>query len=381
MKRSNRYRLRSLYRTFFHDRKLIVISRQGIRNYPLTGKQQFATLLVLVLTLTTASWFGGTYMAMRQSLKTSEEQVTFTNKENKKVWEQVALLKDYLLRLDEEGGALSDYDQYILSQYLDILEPVSVAEDSADHQDTLDRLQDMTVSERVTYLEQALTRKQKLVDKIREHTKGKIEELEAILSTTGLKEKNLVSPTGDRVPAPRERPQASGGPYVPSEFGQSMRYSEVKLLREIQRLVRLHEAVEQLPLGSPMHDAEITSGFGRRVDPFRKRWAAHNGIDFAGPVGSEIFSTADGTVAHAGRKGAYGNLVVIEHAHGISTYYGHLSAIKVQEGDVVKRGQLVGIQGSTGRSTGAHLHYEIHVDGEPRNPSVFLEAPHVLAEK
>jgi murein DD-endopeptidase MepM/ murein hydrolase activator NlpD len=123
------------------------------------------------------------------------------------------------------------------------------------------------------------------------------------------------------------------------------------------------------------------SGFGYRSDPFNHHSAMHPGLDLAGPIGTPIYATADGVVLRAGwNSGGYGNLVEIDHGRGITTRYGHMSAILVRPGDRITRGQQVGRMGSTGRSTGSHLHYEVRIDGRAVNPMPFMKSTdYVLA--
>ncbi|MDB5669911.1 MAG: family metallopeptidase [Alphaproteobacteria bacterium] len=130
-----------------------------------------------------------------------------------------------------------------------------------------------------------------------------------------------------------------------------------------------------IPSAEPVHGTSFTSGFGVRTDPFRGRAAMHPGIDLAGPIGSPIYATADGTVDRAEwNSGGYGNLVEIDHGHGIQTRYGHLTRYIVAAGQKVKRGDLIAYMGSTGRSTGSHLHYEVRIDGQAVNPVPFLQS-------
>ena len=136
----------------------------------------------------------------------------------------------------------------------------------------------------------------------------------------------------------------------------------------------LNDVVKKLPIGRPIGKARTTSGFGHRSDPFNRRLARHTGQDFAGPVGSKIFATAAGKVIYAKRKGAYGNVVEISHGFGLVTRYAHMSSIKVKNGQWVGLGRNIGIQGTTGRSTGHHLHYEIRYNDTPLNPKRFLKA-------
>ncbi|WP_329903916.1 M23 family metallopeptidase [Porphyromonas pogonae] len=164
-----------------------------------------------------------------------------------------------------------------------------------------------------------------------------------------------------------ENTENMGGP---SEF-------DVTEINEIadhyeKRLSDLKNTVEAVPLGRPA-DGAISSRFGYRRNPFSGRGSEkHMGLDFRGSVGDTVKTTADGIVIFAGRKGGYGNCVVVRHCHGLSTLYGHLSRVKVNVGDSVKTGELVGLLGSSGRSTGPHLHYEIIKGTERINPETYV---------
>jgi murein DD-endopeptidase MepM/ murein hydrolase activator NlpD len=121
-------------------------------------------------------------------------------------------------------------------------------------------------------------------------------------------------------------------------------------------------------------DIDMSSPFGMRMDPFVKGPAIHTGIDMRGDSGDPVRATANGTVTTAGVNGGYGKMVEIDHGNGLSTRYGHLSAIDVTVGQVVRLGQTIGKIGSTGRSTGPHLHYETRVDGDAVDPQKYLRA-------
>jgi murein DD-endopeptidase MepM/ murein hydrolase activator NlpD len=153
------------------------------------------------------------------------------------------------------------------------------------------------------------------------------------------------------------------------------------LFNSWKKLDQLQDGVIAIPSDKPVKQAAFTSSFGVRSDPFRGGAAMHPGIDLAGPVGTPIYATAEGTVLRAGwNSGGYGNLIEIDHGRGIATRFGHLSAILVRAGDHISRGQLIGRMGSTGRSTGSHLHYEVRIDGRPVNPIPFMRSTdYVLA--
>jgi murein DD-endopeptidase MepM/ murein hydrolase activator NlpD len=133
------------------------------------------------------------------------------------------------------------------------------------------------------------------------------------------------------------------------------------------------QAEVAIPSGRPVDSANLTSGFGVRSDPFRASAAMHPGIDLAAPLGTPVYATADGIVDRSEwNDGGYGNLIEIDHGQGIQTRYGHLSQRIAQAGQAVRRGDLIGLMGSTGRSTGSHLHYEVRVAGRAIDPTPFV---------
>jgi murein DD-endopeptidase MepM/ murein hydrolase activator NlpD len=171
---------------------------------------------------------------------------------------------------------------------------------------------------------------------------------------------------------------AVGGPFVPYRLATNAGPFEKQAYRinmARAQVERLSATIGTVPLRKPVDgDIDTSSGFGVRIDPFLSRAAVHTGIDFRGDTGEPIRVTAAGTVVSAGWSGGYGRMVEVEHGNGLSTRYGHLSEIDVKVGQSLKAGQSVGRLGSTGRSTGPHLHYETRVDGEAVDPLKFLQA-------
>jgi murein DD-endopeptidase MepM/ murein hydrolase activator NlpD len=152
-----------------------------------------------------------------------------------------------------------------------------------------------------------------------------------------------------------------------------------QLFTSWKKLDNLQDGAIAVPSEKPVKTAAFTSGYGVRSDPFQGRAAMHAGIDLSGPVGTPIYATADGIVTTAGwNSGGYGNLIKVDHGRGIETRYGHLSAIGVRPGQRVKRGDFIGRMGSTGRSTGSHLHYEVRIDGRAVNPIPFMKSTDYL---
>ncbi|AZB55241.1 M23 family peptidase [Cereibacter sphaeroides] len=160
-----------------------------------------------------------------------------------------------------------------------------------------------------------------------------------------------------------------GGDLTPEE----RRANEI--LNGLDRMNLYRLAATKAPFSMPVKTSfRYTSGFGGRNDPFGRGNRRHEGIDMAGASGSPIYSTADGVVIQAGTASGYGKVIKIRHEFGIQTVYGHLSRIRVEKGQRVSRGDRIGDMGSTGRSTGTHLHYEVRVDGSPVNPMTFIKA-------
>lgn len=170
-----------------------------------------------------------------------------------------------------------------------------------------------------------------------------------------------------------------GGPFVPlsdEEASASQEDGErvASLMSDLERVSLMRAAIDRLPFGKPTNGARLTSGFGPRRDPLRRKYSQHNGIDFAAPTGTAIFSTAEGVVSYSGRQRGYGIVVKIRHAFGFETVYAHLNKSRVKVGQRIERGDRIADMGSTGRSTGSHLHYEIRIDGKPVNPNKFIRA-------
>jgi murein DD-endopeptidase MepM/ murein hydrolase activator NlpD len=172
-------------------------------------------------------------------------------------------------------------------------------------------------------------------------------------------------------------PAAIGGPFVPVKFAANESFERSLMRVNLARADadRLTAALNTVPVRKPVTgEIDLTSPFGIRMDPFIHEAAMHTGLDFRGEIGEPIHATAAGTIAIAGWTGGYGKMVEIDHGNGLATRYGHLSEIDVSVGDKVRIGQVIGKLGSTGRSTGPHLHYETRVNGEAVNPQKFLDA-------
>jgi len=211
------------------------------------------------------------------------------------------------------------------------------------------------------------------------------EDLESGLSLTGLDVDAMIEELeAETHAAVRPLAPGRGGPMIPADALPAT-FADVSeeaadLIALVERLAELQDLAVRLPLSAPIDgDYYITSGYGPRRDPLTGRSASHFGLDFGAGWREAIVAAAQGEVVHAGRRGAYGNMVEIDHGLGVTTRYAHLHSVDVTEGDTVEAGDPIGILGNTGRSTGPHLHYEVRLDGRPIDPMNFVKAGrHVL---
>lgn len=177
--------------------------------------------------------------------------------------------------------------------------------------------------------------------------------------------------------APPVAKSGVGGPFIPagpSDPSPAVQVGLVAADRAVARWEGVQRSLRALPLGAPVDQVAVMSPFGRRIDPFNGLAAFHSGIDLGGAKGTPIHATAPGRVTYVGTNGSYGRMVEIDHGQGISTRYAHLSRFLVRPGERVHYGQVIGLMGMTGRATGVHVHYEVLVDGKPRDPAKFIQA-------
>ncbi|WP_210528072.1 M23 family metallopeptidase [Rubellimicrobium arenae] len=234
----------------------------------------------------------------------------------------------------------------------------------SDAQDAIKLAGDLDLELRLTK-----ERNDEIFEQLEDALQISVEPLNNLFRTAGLDPDHLI----DEV---RRGYSGQGGPLVPIQMSTMGKASDDDgtlrangILDELDRLNLYRIAVQRVPFVLPLRDTfRYTSGFAMR-------WGRmHEGIDMAGPIGTPVYSTADGVVIFAGWASGYGRLIKIQHEFGIETRYGHLNQIRVEVGQRVSRGDRIGDMGNSGRSTGPHLHYEIRVGGEPINPMIYIGA-------
>jgi murein DD-endopeptidase MepM/ murein hydrolase activator NlpD len=220
-----------------------------------------------------------------------------------------------------------------------------------------------------TSLDQVERRQLAALSSVEDGMESRVRRMRGVINDLGLDMAQLEAAT----------PRAGmGGPFVPVKLAPDAGAFERQLYRintTRAQVERLNRTLSLVPYRKPViGEVEFTSGFGIRSDPFLGRPAMHTGLDFRAATGDPVRATANGKVVSSGWAGGYGRMVEIDHGNGLSTRYGHLSEIGVKVGDSIKIGQVIGAVGSTGRSTGPHLHYETRIDGEAVDPQKFLRA-------
>jgi len=244
-----------------------------------------------------------------------------------------------------------------------ILERSAIASDNDGLRNQISGLQRVLDDERDAHR----TELRRIADRAQEN----IRTVEEIIRRTGLKLDVIA-------PLPAKQLMGQGGPFIPyhpdmqvDEDDDSLR---VALSQRLDRWEALRGVFVSLPLIPPLKEYRISSRFGARVDPFNGRTAMHDGLDMAGPYKEAVMATADGEIVFAGRRSRYGRVVEIDHGHGLMTRYAHLAKISVRRGEQVKLGKTIGLLGSSGRSSGPHVHYEVRYHGRTLNPAKFLKA-------
>lgn len=228
------------------------------------------------------------------------------------------------------------------------------------------------------YMAQMETREAALLGTVTDYVAGQTTRLGKVYRSLGVNADKIAKSS-------RYKPEAVGGPFVAASAAylrsKVLAQSVSDLSTQLDRWETLKFQTTRLPLIKPMApDHATSSGFGLRKDPFRKSPAMHSGIDFRGSTGSPVHTTAPGTVTKAGWAGGYGKMVEVRHDGGVTSRYAHLSIISVRTGQKVKSGDRIGKVGSTGRSTGPHLHYETRVGGRAIDPLRFWKARDVFQE-
>ncbi len=288
----------------------------------------------------------------------------------------VASANDRLLaQMNEVSKSLAGQNSSDLSQTLDTItaalnEAVAVRDAAtADSAALTQQLAELELKDKIN-----TQRQDEMVDQLEQAVSMSFGPLQKMFKNTNIDVDSLIATI-------RSSYSGQGGPLGQVSVGTrsfadpsvSTRFD--RLMLDLDRMNLMRIASLKVPVAMPLHNEfRFTSGFGVRHDPKGRGTRMHTGVDLAGPKGTPIYATADGVVVAAGPESGYGNVVRIQHEFGFETVYAHQSKIMVRVGQQVSRGVQIGAMGSTGRSTGSHLHYEVRVNNAPVNPMTYLEA-------
>lgn len=362
--------LKTAVKSIFQKRSIIVMSNKGTRHVSLSAHAQLGMFVSIMALVGAGSYSTGKYMAAREVMASQDE--TLNTLANSHVQRSFSFLPPSLTPNERMASASAS----------------AAADAGFGNLSTMDQSKMLA---RIAYLEgrerELMKQNDQIMVTVREKAKGQIANLEEVIRATGLEPGSLSKEASRGKPVDKDLEEdtatlassttgAQGGPFVPKTLAPKdpLKAFDRALSRSVYEIETLKSVLRVLPLVAPVKQASLESGFGGRVDPFSGRMAFHSGLDLAAPYGSDVHATNNGKVIIAEYRGAYGNMVEIQHGLGVSTRYAHLSSINVVPDQIVAKGTKVGVQGSTGRSTGPHVHYEVRYNDRPINPAKFLAA-------
>ena len=363
-------------RSWFPEREFIMRSQGHVRYLRITQRLQMTAAsvvagLLLAWVLTMAAVAIGSFLDQRNALALLNREAKVATAESR----IAAYRKDVDAVADDLARRQAFIEKMIQTHVgelpADAKAGETVSDSSAEASRTVDKVSNMVPE--AAPLAQIEARQLAFAERLTRFADRKSAVAEAAMRKLGLNPRSVLASLDDRA--------AMGGPLIalaPSASGSlDPRFKRLGL--SLARMEALQRGLQGIPQVVPAADTHISSGFGYRADPFAGSPAFHAGLDFAGLTGAPIYSAARGKVVFVGRHAGYGNLVEVDHGNGLRTRYAHMSAFRTRVGEAVRAGQVIGAVGSTGRSTGPHLHFEVRLHGQPVNPRPFLEvAPNVL---
>lgn len=365
-------------RAWFPEREFIMRSEGHVRFLRISSRLQMTVAaivagLLLAWVATMAAVAVGSMLEKRDALSLLNREAKVTSAENR----IAAYRKDV-------DAVASDLDQrqafiekmvksYVGDLPADAKSGETVSDSSKEAAKTVDKVSAMVPE--AASLAEIEARQLEFAEKLTRFADRRSAMAETAMRKLGLNPARVLASIDDR--------SAMGGPLIALFPGRKDSFDPRfrRLGASLARMDALQRGLDGIPQVIPAAGASVSSGFGYRSDPFAGTAAFHAGLDFKGPTGAPIFAAASGRVVFVGPRSGYGNCVEIDHGNGLRTRYAHMSAFRSRIGQPVVAGQVIGAVGSTGRSTGPHLHFEVRLHGQPVNPRPFLEvAPNVLEE-
>jgi murein DD-endopeptidase MepM/ murein hydrolase activator NlpD len=362
-------------RSWFPDREFFMRSQGQVRFIKISSRVQMVAAaiaaglaLAWAITMASAAWTQYRAEADRLSLIEREAKVaTATERVN-------AYREDLDLVGEDLTKRMEFLEQMTEALPADVVATDTVTDSSSEAAETIDKVS-ASIPEAVE-LARIEARQLAYVERLTRFADQRSQRAEFAIRKLGL-DPRLILRNAER--------GAMGGPLelLATSTNGTLDPRFERLGLSLARMAALERGLEGIPQVSPTNNrlTRITSGYGYRRDPFTRRAAMHRGLDFKGPTGSPIYAAAKGTISFVGRKRGYGKVVEIRHGNGLLTRYAHMSRFAARVGEVVEAGDRIGAIGSTGRSTGPHLHFEVRINDRAVNPRPLLEsAPNVLKE-
>ncbi|MCW5759373.1 MAG: M23 family metallopeptidase [Phenylobacterium sp.] len=371
-------KLKSSLVELFPERHLYVRSGGAMKGFVLTTKKQ---LMIAGGVAAGALWMGVCTAAMLVNLlsvSTADREIAQLKAQSERyVADRQARLDSAMARLNAASGSNADLAQAIEKRHAALamlLTDLKGAPGSAEAlTPAINRALAAQDSSPVRRVEMVRIGQEQLLEAADSFAKGRADRLRLAFRMAGLSPSSFV-----------DRGSSLGGPLIDSgdpralaavlDVDDDFAVRIQRAARDLNESKQLAEAARDLPVARPTNGGSQTSGFGVRFDPFTRRPAYHSGLDFNGGYAQPIYATGPGVVSFTGQRSGYGNVVEIDHGRGLKTRYAHLSGFAVRPGQRVAVGQRIAAMGSTGRSTGTHLHYEVWVNGRAQNPGRFLKA-------
>ena len=372
-------RVTTRLRTWFPDREFFMRSEGQVRFIKVSSRIQLIaaggiSALLLVWALTMAAMALSSYVSNRDRLSLLEREAKVATSESRlnAYGQDIGKVADDLKRRQTFIESVVDAHLGDLPKDAAVAKPGETVSDSSSEAAQTVKKVSLALPQ-AAELAQVEARQLSLIEVLTRIADRRSAAAQAKLASLGLNSQAALASLDDK--------SAQGGPLLTlatsADGSIDPRFQRFGL--SLARMDALERSVARLPQVLPASLEYISSGFGFRIDPFTGAGAFHPGLDFRGPVGAPIFAAARGTVSFVGQRSGYGNCVEIDHGNGLVTRYAHMSGFRTVPGKVVQPGEVIGLIGSTGRSTGPHLHFEVRINDRPVNPRPFLEAvPHVL---
>lgn len=309
--------------------------------------------------------------SLQQNLKTVSGQLKTTEQERESVLAVRQTLREKLATSENEIRSLSSRN-FALKDNLETVES-DLQTALSERNDSLFNATRMRrqIKELDTRLADLETTEQTAVLRLTERTINLNDSMQRVVEMAGLDVDKLVQED-------TAVPKGQGGPFIAAtpdgKSASKLKAGLTDLEQHLQLSEDLQDIMRRLPMAPPLTSYRVTSTFGKRRDPLNNKWAAHYGLDMASPFKSPVYVAAPGVIVFAGWNGKFGKMIEIDHGAGVKTRFGHLNKILVKKGQQVNFRDKIGLLGSTGRSTGAHLHYEVIFKGRSMNPLKFFKA-------